>query len=167
MRPLVLAPIALAAAALLATAGAASAAPAAVTVSVAPKLQKTFDKTYGEKEATLLTADLKSTVEKALAKANTLQDGRVDLVLTDVKANRPTFKQLGDTPGLSMQSFGIGGATITGTITDAAGKQSPVDYHWYETDIREVYSHWVWTDAERSFDMLARKLARGQEVAER
>jgi len=167
MRPLVLAPIALAAAALLATAGAASAAPAAVTVSVAPKLQKTFDKTYGEKEATLLTADLKSTVEKALARAGALQDGRVDLVLTDVKANRPTFKQLGDTPGLSMQSFGIGGAAIEGRIVAADGTATPISYRWYETDIRESYARWIWSDAETTFDRFARKLAKGEEFAQR
>ena len=43
--------IALSAAALLASATASLAAPATVTVGVTPELQKTFEKTYGVREA--------------------------------------------------------------------------------------------------------------------
>src|ERR1044072_7285753 len=101
--------IALSTAALLMSATAALAAPAAVSVSVAPELQKTFTKTYGEREATLLKGDLTSSVQKALAKTGAHDGAPIELTLIDVKPTRPTFKQLGDTPGLSMQSFGIGG----------------------------------------------------------
>jgi hypothetical protein len=48
--------IALTAAALLMSATAALAAPATVSIDVAPDLQKAFHKTYGEREALLLTA---------------------------------------------------------------------------------------------------------------
>lgn len=157
----------LSAAALLATATTAFAAPASVDVSLSPEMQKKFDKTYGPREAVLLTADLKASVEKALAKSGAYDGARIALTLTDVKPNRPTFKQLGDKPGLSMESFGLGGAAIEGQITAADGSVTPVSYRWYETDLRQAYGNWVWTDAEWTFDRFARKLARGAEVAER
>lgn len=159
--------IALTAVAALLSATAALAAPASVSVSVAPKLQKMFDKTYGVREAQLLTGDLQSSVEKALAKTGAHDGARIELTLTDVKPNRPTFKQLGDTPGLSMQSFGIGGATIEGKIIAADGTETPITYRWYETDIREAYLRWIWSDAEDTFDRFARRLAKGQQLAER
>ena len=159
--------LALSAATLLLSATAALAGPAAVSVSVDAKLQKTFDKTYGVREAQLLTSDLQSSVEKALAKSGAYDGARIELTLTDVKPNRPTFKQLGDTPGLSMQSFGIGGAAIEGRIVAADGTSTPITYRWYETDIRESYAHWVWSDAETTFDRFARKLAKGEEFAQR
>ena len=84
-----------------------------------------------------------------------------------MKPNRPTFKQLGDKPGLSMQSFGVGGAAITGRIVAADGSEKPLSYHWYETDIRQASNNWVWSDAEWTFDRFARKLARDGEIAQR
>lgn len=160
--------LALSAAALLASATAALAAPASVTVAVAPELQKTFEKTYGVREAERLTADLQASVEKTLARAGALDGARIELTLTDVKPNRPTFKQLSDKPGLSMQSFGVGGAAISGKIISADGREKPLSYRWYETDIREASYNWVWSDAEWTFDRFARKLARdGTVVAQR
>jgi len=138
-----------------------------VSVDVAPKLQKKFEKTYGVREAALLTADLRKSVEASLARTAAHDGARIELTLTDVKPNRPTFKQLGDTPGLSMQSFGIGGAAVTGKVIAADGSETPVAYSWYETDIRHAHANWVWSDAEWAFDRLARKLARGQEMAQR
>lgn len=157
----------LSAAALLASATAAFAAPATVTVAIAPDLQKTFDKTYGAREAAELTADLQTTVEKTLARAGAHDGARIELTLTDAKPNRPTFKQLGDKPGLSMQSFGVGGAAIEGKIIAADGTETPLSYRWYETDIRQASYNWVWSDAEWTFDRFARKLARGGEIARR
>jgi hypothetical protein len=159
--------LALSAAALLLSASAALAAPATVSVTVGPELQKKFDKDYGVREIPTLTADLQSSVEKALAKSGAHDGARVELVLTDVKPNRPTFKQMSDTPGLSMESFGVGGAAIKGRIVAADGTESPIDYSWYETDIRQAFASWVWHDAEWTFDRFARRLARGQEVARR
>ena len=159
--------LALSAAALIASGTAAFAAPAAVTVDVAPKLQKEFEKTYGLREAKLLTEDLRSSVEQRLAKTGALEDARVELTLKDVKPNRPTFKQLSDRPGLSMQSFGIGGATIEGRIVAPDGTVTPVEYSWYESDIRDAYANWTWSDAEWTFDRFAGRLARGAQVAQR
>lgn len=160
-----LAPFALVVA--LSGATAAVAAPATVSVSVTPELQKTFETKYGVREMAELSDDLKTSVEKALAASGAHADARIELVLKDVKPNRPTFKQLADTPGLSMESFGVGGAAIVGRIVAADGSETPVDYSWYESDIRDAWGAWVWHDAEWTFDRFARRLARGQEVARR
>ncbi len=159
--------IALSAALLLASATTALAAPATVTVSVAPELQKTFDKTYGAREASELTADLQASVEKTLARSNAHEGARIELILTDAKPNRPTFKQLSDKPGLSMESFGVGGAAIKGKIVNADGTEKPLSYRWYETDIREASNSWIWSDAEWTFDRFARRLVRDAEMAQR
>ena len=159
--------LALSAALLLASATTALAAPATVTVSVAPELQKTFDKTYGAREASALTADLKASVEKTLARSNAHEGARIELILTDAKPNRPTFKQLSDKPGLSMESFGVGGAAIKGKIVSADGTEKPLSYRWYETDIREASYSWIWSDAEWTFDRFARRLVRDAEMAQR
>lgn len=159
--------LALSAAALLASATTALAAPASVSVTVGPELQKKFEKTLGVREADVLTKDLRASVEKRLADKPSFDGARVELILTDVKPNRPTFKQLGDTPGLSFDSFGVGGAAIEGRVVAADGTVTPVDYKWFESDIRQAHYSWVWSDAEWTFDRFARRLARGQEVAGR
>lgn len=159
--------LALSAAALLASAATALAAPATVSVTLAPQLQAKFDKTFGAREAEWLSADLRASVEKAVASRPAYDGARIELVLTDVKPNRPTFKQLGDTPGLSFESFGIGGAAIEGRVVAPDGKETPVRYSWFESDIRQARGNWTWSDAEWTFDRFARKLARGEELARR
>jgi hypothetical protein len=159
--------IAFATAALLAGAGAAQAAPASISITIAPELQKTFDKTYGQREADLLTADLKKSVASELARTKAWDGARIELTLKNVKPNRPTFKQLQDTPGLSLESFGIGGASIEGRVISPDGVETPVAYSWYESDIRQAYGNWVWTDAEWTFDRFARRLAHQADVASR
>jgi hypothetical protein len=159
--------IALSAAALLASATSALAAPAAVSVTIGPELQTKAEKTYGVREVRDLADELRDSVAKRLARSGALQDTRVELTLVDAKPNRPTFRQLGDTPGLSMQSFGIGGAAIEGRIVRADGSTAPLAYEWYETDITQVYGHATWSDAAWTFNRFARRLASGEEVARR
>lgn len=159
--------LALTVAALVLSSSAALAAPASVQVGLAPELQAKFDKTYGAREARELVDDLRTSVEKALARTGAYPDARVELTLTDAKPNRPTFKQLSSTPGLSMQSFGVGGATIDGHIVATDGRAVPVSYRWYESDIRNARSRATWSDATWAFDRFARKLAKGQELAGR
>jgi hypothetical protein len=157
----------LSAAALLASASTALAAPATVSVTIGPELQEKAVETYGERDVTRLADDLRAEVEGALERSGAYPDARVELVLVDAKPNRPTFKQLGDTPGLSMTSFGIGGATIEGRIVGADGSQTPLAYRWYESDITQTIGDWTWSDATWTFDRFARRLARGQTVAAR
>jgi len=64
-------------------------------------------------------------------------------------------------------SFGVGGASIEGRVVAADGTETPVAYKWYETDLRNAYGNWVWSDATWTFDRFARRLARGGELAQR
>jgi hypothetical protein len=156
-----------AAAALLTTGTAALAAPASVSVTVGPELQKKAVKKYGVKDVNRLADNLRSDVERELVKTGALDGARVELVLVDATPNRPTMKQMGDNPGLSYQSFGLGGARIQGQVTAADGTVSPLKYRWYETDIGRTWYQGTWADAEWTFDRFATKLSRGQAFASR
>ena len=145
----------------------AMAAPATVAVSIGPELQAKALKTYGEREVARLADELRADAERALAKSGAYADSRVELVMTDVVPNRPTFKQLGDKPGLSFESFGVGGAAFAGRIIAADGSETPLSYKWYESDIRQAYGNSTWRDAEWAIDRFTARLARGQTLAQR
>lgn len=161
--------IALAAAAALTAclATAANASPASVEVTVGPELQAKAAKTYGVRDIADLAGDLKRDVERQLAKTGAYDGARIELVLSDAKPNRPTFKQLGDKPGLSMQSFGVGGAEISGKLITADGRETPISYRCYETDIRWAQGQTTWADAERSIGSFAHSFARGKTYVSR
>ncbi len=155
------------AAAILLSASAAVAAPASVSVVLGPELQTKAEKDYGVTDVGRIADELRRTVERRLAKAPAFDGATVELTLVDVKPNRPTFTQMGKTPGLSYQSFGIGGAKIEGRVVRADGTEQPVAYRWYENDIRWAEGHTTWHDAEWAFDRFAGRLARGEELAAR
>jgi hypothetical protein len=152
----------LATAAVLASATAAFATPASVNVSVGPQLQDKAAKTLGERDVNDLAKTLQTTVEKKLAKTGAYDGAQIELVLTDATPNRPTFKQLGDTPGLSMRSFGVGGATIVGRAVSPDGKVTPLGYSYTNPDIRWVRGYATWSDAEDTFQQFASELGRGK-----
>ena len=155
----------------LALTAAAQAAPlgpvADVNVAIGPELQAKADQ-YGQRDLDYLAAELRESVQKAFERAGGLSaDGAtIDLVLEDAVPNRPTFQQMARTPGLSMESFGIGGAEITGVLNTADGQRIPVSYRWYETDIRWAIGSATWTDAQNTFDRFARRLASGGALAQ-
>jgi hypothetical protein len=153
--------------ALLASATAALAAPASVSVTISPQLQAKANKTLGARDVNDLAAQLQATVEKRLAKTGAYDGARIELVLADAKPNRPTFKQMGDTPGLSYDSFGVGGASIEGRAVAPNGAVTPIAYKYYETDIRLSRFGGTWSDAEGTFQRFAHDLGRGQAVASR
>ena len=159
--------LALAAAVLLVSSGAALAAPASVNVTVGPELQLKAQKTLGVRDVDDLAKTLRTDVEKQLAKTGAFAGARIDLVLVDAKPNRPTFKQLSDTVGLSMRSFGIGGARIEGRAVAADGAVTPLAYDYYAPDIRWARGETTWSDAEQTFEAFADRLGRGQAVASR
>ena len=161
--------LAIATAALLASAsaGAAAAAPASVSVTVGPELQAKAASTLGVREVNDLANDLRRTVEKQLARSSAYDGARIELELTDAQPNRPTFKQLGDTPGLSYQSFGLGGARIEGSAIAPNGHVTPLSYKYYESDIRDSLRGGTWADARWTFDRFANQLRRGDAVASR
>lgn len=133
-----------------------------VSVTIGPKLQEKADE-YGQRELDFLARDLQRTVERRVGAT----PGRYELVIVNAKPSRPTFEQLSDTPGLSMESFGLGGAEIAGDYIAPDGSRTPVSYRWYEYDIRWAQHNSTWADAERAFGKLASKLASGRLYAQR
>src|SRR5579859_2056543 len=162
MREMTMRTLILATAAVLASATTAMATPASVSVAVGPELQLKAAKSLGEREVNDLAKDLQSTVERSLAKTSAYDGARIELVLTDATPNHPTFKQLGDTPGLSMRSFGIGGARIEGRAVSADGTVTPLRYSYTEPDIRWSARGGIWTDAENTFEQFASELRNGK-----
>ena len=157
--------IALIAAAALLRAGLASAAqarPAAVSVQVAPELQAKAEKLYGVRDVGELAAELRTDVERQLARTGAYPDASVELVLADAVPNRPTLKQMGDKPGLDFRSRAIGGARIEGRIVGADGQVTPVHYQYYSATLRDVMAPSTWGDAGWTFQRFAYELARGR-----
>ncbi len=138
---------------------------AGVTVSLQPAVAGLLM----EKELDYLSRDLRESVERELAKAGSLGPGgaTLDLVIEDAKPNRPTMRQMTRTPGLSYESRSLGGAQITGVLTTADGRSVPVRYQWYESDLFNTVAAGTWSDAETTFDRFARKLAKGESLAEK
>lgn len=153
---------------LAAMAVAAAAQAAEVNVSIGPKLQKQADE-YGQRDLDYLADELRESVQQAIERNGgvAVEGATIDLVIVDATPNRPTFRQMAMKPGLSYESFGIGGAEITGVLTTADGRQVPLGYRWYESDIRWSQAAGTWMDAENTFDRFARKLVNGDAVAER
>ena len=85
----------------------------------------------------------------------------------DVQPNRPTFKQMSDKPGLSFESFGVGGARIEGRAVAADGVATPLGYSYYEPDIAQAAMRATWSDAEWTIDRFAYRLGRGEGGARR
>jgi hypothetical protein len=144
---------------LLGAAQPALAAPAvsAVRVAIGPGLADKADE-IGDRELDGLAADLRRSVERRLPAD---QDGGVlTLVLDDARPNRPTAQQLMAIQGLSPESFGNGGATISGDYVGPDGRRIPIAYSWYGDDIRWARYGATWADAEDAFDRLAVRLAK-------
>ena len=149
-------------AAALGLAGAAAAQVPAVSVTIGPKLQDKAE-TFGQRELDYLARDLQRSVESRVG----TQPGRYELVIVDARPNRPTFEQLGDRPGLSPLSYGVGGAAVEGAYVAPDGSRTPIRYRWYESDITWARHASTWADAEIAFDRLGNRLARGQLYAAR
>ena len=120
---------------------------------------------YGDRDLERLTARLEKKLNRQLTKrgvavsdsaATTLR-----VTLTDVKNNRPTFRQLGRDVSLSHQSFGTGGAELEAEVLGSSGASlGTMAYDWYETDIREAQFGGIWSDANRAIDRFARRAAK-------
>jgi len=119
---------------------------------------------FGQKDLNRLTERLKTKMEARLEKNGiTISDNAttiLNLVITDARPNRPTFKQMSKSASLSTHSFGVGGAKFEGTLVNTSGEQGSVSYGWFETDIRDAQYGGIWSDAHRAIDMFARKTAK-------
>jgi hypothetical protein len=153
------------AAGLALSAQAAPAAISAINIDIGPELAAAGDK-VDARDLEFLKAELRESLERELGRSGGLTaDGAVlNLVIEDATPNRPTMRQMTRTPGLSYESRGIGGATLSGTLVTPQGAV-PVSYRWYESDFRNTFAAGTWSDAETSFDRFARKVARGEALA--
>jgi len=133
-----------------------------IDVKISPALQHAAETSLGVRDVQQLAEDLKREVGRSLARTGVLDGARLELILVDAKPNRPTFKQLGDQPALSMESFGVGGATIEGKAVAVDGTVMPLRYRWYETDIRNAPYRTTWADADAAISQFADRLARGE-----
>jgi len=138
-----------------------------VQVTLGPELAKKATDDYGVRDVDRLASELQADVQRELHRTGVLAGGRVELTLIDVRPNRPTFKQLGDRPGLSYESFGTGGLAIEGKAISVDGDITPIRYTWYETDIRDSRIGGTWADAQHGIDRFAFQLGRGKVYARR
>lgn len=144
----------------LAVAAMAQAQAPTVNVTVGPQLQRQVEK-LGDREVNDQIAGLQAEVGKALAQR--YPGATANLVLVDLKPNRPTFEQVRQTPGLDpINSISIGGATIKGQIITADGQTRPVDYSYFSPSINDVWGYSVWRDADRAFERLGDRIEQGR-----
>ncbi len=119
---------------------------------------------YGNRDLDRLAERLERKLESRLEKYGVATDPnaatKVRLVITDADPNRPTFNQLGKEPGLSYESFAIGGAEFEGSIFNGDTELGTLRYAWYETDIRDAKYGGTWSDANRAIDRFAKKTAK-------
>ncbi|KQS56541.1 hypothetical protein ASG17_05790 [Brevundimonas sp. Leaf363] len=136
-----------------------------VTVALGPTLQRDRDN-LGQRDITEQADRLGEAVRRALANSDYLDGAQVNLVLTDLKPNRPTIEQANQRPGLSIiDSFSIGGAAIEGEVILADGRREPVRYSRYSNDISWSRGMGTWWDADRAFDRFAVNVAEGRLVS--
>lgn len=149
-------------AAVAAFAAAAQAQPAGVSVALDPAFESKAEE-LGRSEVQEQMDRLGEIVSRALAEDAELAGARVELVVTDLRPNRPTFEQVRDRPGLDpFRSISIGGAAIEGRIVTARGEVVPVSYERFSHDLNDVYGVGVWHDAERAYRRLASNLQSGR-----
>ncbi len=138
--------------------------PPTINVTLGSDLQGKVEE-LGERDVSEQATRLVGVIQSTLIDRGALDGATIDLVLTDLKPNRPTFQQLVDRPGLDgIRSVSIGGATIEGTITTAEGQTLPVRYDWYSSNIADVRGFGTWQDADRAYRRLAVNLADGRYV---
>ncbi|WP_309630055.1 hypothetical protein [Brevundimonas sp.] len=120
----------------------------------------------GQRDVDRQLERLQTVIERRLARDGALEGSQINLVLTDLKPNRPTWEQAAETPGLSIiDSFSIGGATIEGEVITADGQRLPVRYSFYSSSIAEVRGYSTWQDAEQTYARLASNLVSGRLVS--
>lgn len=118
---------------------------------------------YGRREFDRLIRTLTADLERELRSVSLYAEGNapavLHVVIEDATPNRPTFAQQG-VSGLSWQSYGRGGAHVTAQLRDADGSVlASYDYSWTTPSIQDARYASVWTDANRTFDRFASRLA--------
>lgn len=148
----------------LAAAPAWAAEPQTINVTLGPQMAERVDE-LGAREVQDQVDRLVEIVGRELESKGALDGARLDLVLTDLKPNRPTMQQVADRPGLDpMRSLSIGGAAVEGRITLADGQVQPVRFDWFSTNLADVRGFGTWQDADRAYQRFANNLVAGRYV---
>ncbi|MEZ5946606.1 MAG: hypothetical protein R3C13_11350 [Hyphomonas sp.] len=131
-----------------------------INIGISDELQTTLNDDLGAKEGAFLQREVQDDLEQALARAG-LDPARIDVTIVDAKPSKPTFKQLGDRPGLSYgDSVSLGGMHLTAVVYDEAGTPTAdLDYDWYENDLRYAGLS-TWQDARRASRLFSTKLVK-------
>jgi hypothetical protein len=131
-----------------------------ISVGYSPDFAQTLEDDYGTREGTYLAKQIENDLMREFASAG-LDVERVVVMIERAVPSKPTFKQLGDRPGLDYgDSVSIGGMKLTATAFDADGAEmGSLSYDWFETDIRRT-GITTWYDANRASDRFARKFAK-------
>lgn len=132
-----------------------------INVSYSEDFTETLEEDYGTREGEHLAEEIQDDLIRAFEKAG-ISPARVDVVILDAKPNRPTFKQLGDEPGLDFsRSIGIGGMKMTAIAYDESDTAiGELEYGWFENDLRDVIGATTWSDAQRASRFFARKFVK-------
>ena len=104
---------------------------------------------------------LRTGVERLLSRRHE-RPALVHLTIADIEPNRPTSAQLGASTQLRADSFGVGGAAITGEVVLADGRKLPVRYRYFQDQLRDESNFTTWGDADEAFDTLAGLIAAGR-----
>ena len=137
---------------------------AEISVSFSEDFAETLEEDYGTREGEYLSREVAEDIERALTKAG-VDAARIDVTIINAKPNKPTFKQLGDKPGLDFgRSLSIGGMKLEADAFSADGTElATLEYGWFENELRNAVGSPTWTDANRASHRFARKLAKALE----
>ena len=132
---------------------------AEINVSVSEDFQEKLQDDYGTREGDYLTKEVKEDLTRELDKAG-VDVARIEVTILDAKPSKPTFKQLGDRPGLDYgASISIGGMKLSAVAYDAEDNETNTfEYSWYEHDIRQT-GLTTWYDANKASNRFARNFA--------
>ncbi len=120
------------------------------------KLEKQFKDNYGIREKAIIENILTDEIEKVFNG----KDYKIELNLINVVPNRPTLQQMSDKMGLSYESFGTGGAKISGKVFDKDGKLiATTNYDYTNPSIYDARNVWTWHDAEWALERFVNKLS--------
>lgn len=123
---------------------------------------------YGETALNKLVEEVYEELNEDFAKKGILVSDDAAIVLRvtleDAKNNRPTFEQLSKEPSLSFQSFGTGGAELSGELLSASGDSlGTLSYRWFDSSIDQfgfAQANGVWSDARRAISRFSNKTAK-------
>lgn len=123
---------------------------------------------YGDRSLNQLVEEVYEELNQDFAKKGILVSDDADIILRitleDAKNNRPTFEQLSREPALSFQSFGVGGAELSGELLGVSGESlGTLSYRRFETNIDQYgfqQANGVWTDARRAISRFSSKTAK-------